>query len=60
MLFYVNISISTEDGIVEKRLLFKIKFVVIFNLLIILIWGAYQLILLIKTVSPIYTTNYTA
>ena len=29
--------VSTEDGIVEKLLLFKIKFVVIFKLLIILI-----------------------
>ena len=34
--FYVNIFISTEDGIDEKYLLFKIKRVVIFILLIIL------------------------
>ena len=32
MFFYVNIFTSTEDGIAEKLLLFKIKFVVIFNL----------------------------
>ena len=35
MFFYVNIFISTEDDIAEKLLLFKIKFVVIFYLLII-------------------------
>ena len=35
MFFYVNTFTSTEDGIAEKLLLFKIKFVVIFNLLII-------------------------
>ena len=33
MFFYVNIFTSTEDGIAEKLLLFKIKFVT-FNLLI--------------------------
>ena len=36
MFFYVNIFISTGDGIAEKLLLFKIKFAVIFNLLIML------------------------
>ena len=35
MFFYVNIFISTEDGIAKKLLLFKIKFVT-FNLLITL------------------------
>ena len=34
MFFYVNIFISTEDGIAEKLLILKIKFV-IFKLLII-------------------------
>ena len=33
--FSVNIFISTKDGIVEKLSLFKIKVVVIFNLMII-------------------------
>ena len=42
MFFSVNIFVSTEDGIAKKILLFKIKFVVIFNLLIILIWQTYQ------------------
>ena len=36
MFFYVHIFISTGDGIAEKLLLFKIKFAVIFNLLIML------------------------
>ena len=59
MFFYVNIFISNEGGIAKKLLLFKIKFVVIYNLLIILIWETYQHILLIKTIWLIYTTNYT-
>ena len=42
MLFYVNIFISTEDAIARKLLLFKIKFILIFNLLIILIWRTYK------------------
>ena len=37
-------SFSTEDGIAEKLLLFKIKFVVIYSLVIILIWRTYQYI----------------
>ena len=35
MLFSVNIFISTEDGIAEKLVLFKIKLIVIFNLLVL-------------------------
>ena len=31
MFFYVNVFISTEDGIVEKLLLLKTKFAIIFN-----------------------------
>ena len=38
----INIFVSNEDGIAEKLLLFKIKFVVIWHLLIILIWRTYQ------------------
>ena len=34
MFFYVNTFISTEDGIAEKLLPFKIKFAVTFKLLI--------------------------
>ena len=34
----LKIFINTADGIAEKLLLFKTKFVVILNLLIILIW----------------------
>ena len=34
MFFYVNVFISTEDGIAKKLLLFKIRVVVIYNLLI--------------------------
>ena len=37
MLFYVNIFVSTEDGIAEKLLLFKIEFVDFLILLIILL-----------------------
>ena len=35
MYFMLNIFTSTEEGIVEKLLLFKIKFAVIFDVLII-------------------------
>ena len=35
MFFYVNILISTEDGIAEKLLLFKTNFVIILKPLII-------------------------
>ena len=38
----INIFVSNEDGIAEKLLLFKMKFLVIYNLLIILIWRIYQ------------------
>lgn len=37
MFFSVIIFTSTEDGIAKKLLLFKIEYVAIFNLLIILI-----------------------
>ena len=37
MFFSVIIFTSTEDGIAEELLLFKIEYVAIFNLLIILI-----------------------
>ena len=40
--FCVNIFISTEGGIAEELLLFKINFVIILNPLIILIWRTYQ------------------
>ena len=42
MFFFVNIFISTEDGIGKKLLFLQIKFVIILNLLIILIWRTYQ------------------
>ena len=37
MFFYVNIFISTEDGVVEKLLIFKIKFDVVYNVLIVFV-----------------------
>ena len=39
----ISIFISTEDGIAKKLLLFKIKFVVIYNLLIMLLWQTHEL-----------------
>ena len=39
----ISIFISTEDGIAKKLLLFKIKFAVIYNLLIMLLWRTYEL-----------------
>ena len=40
---YIYIFIGTEDGIAEKLLLLKMKFVVIYNLLIMLLCQTYEL-----------------
>ena len=37
-----SVNISTEDGLAEKLLISEIKYVVIFNLLIFLVWRTYK------------------